>query len=190
MGRVRQGRDAEFQKWKLRFVEGQDTGWKILEGVWVVGMCGSEFWCGVTQSVTQLHDTISATQIHYSSSTNKHQTLALAFSVGNKVFVKSDHIRTTRSSKKLSEKYLSHFQIIAQAGTHLFTLQLPDSMHSIHPVFHVSMLEPLTPNLFSSCKPTLDPPVILDREPEYEISGILESKIERHRKCKLQYLVS
>ena len=29
MGRVRQGRDAEFQKWKLRFVKGQDTWWKF-----------------------------------------------------------------------------------------------------------------------------------------------------------------
>ena len=26
-------------------------GW-ILEQVWVMGMCGSEFWCGVTRSVT------------------------------------------------------------------------------------------------------------------------------------------
>ena len=30
-GRVGQGQDVEFQKWKLRFVERQDTWWKILE---------------------------------------------------------------------------------------------------------------------------------------------------------------
>ena len=29
MGRVGQGRDAEFQKWKLRFVEGWDMRWKF-----------------------------------------------------------------------------------------------------------------------------------------------------------------
>ena len=29
-GRVGQGRDAEFRKQKLRFVEGQDMQWKIL----------------------------------------------------------------------------------------------------------------------------------------------------------------
>ena len=29
MGRVQQGRDVEFQKWELRFVEGRDTWWKF-----------------------------------------------------------------------------------------------------------------------------------------------------------------
>ena len=52
MGRVRQGRDAEFQKWKPRFVEGQDTRWEILERAWVVGTRGLEFRCSVTWSVT------------------------------------------------------------------------------------------------------------------------------------------
>ena len=80
-------------------------------------------------------------------------------------------------------------EIIAQAGTYSFTLQLPDSMHFIHPVFHLSMLESLTPNTFSSRKPTLDPPVMLDGELEYEISEILDSKIDKCHKCKLQYFV-
>ena len=44
-GGVRQGRDMEFQKWKLRFVGGQDTRWKSLEGAWVVRMRGSKFQC-------------------------------------------------------------------------------------------------------------------------------------------------
>ena len=28
-----------------KVVEGWDTRWKVLEGAWVVGTCGSEFWC-------------------------------------------------------------------------------------------------------------------------------------------------
>ena len=105
------------------------------------------------------------------------------------MFVKSDHIRTTRPSKKLTEKYLGPFEIIAQAGTHSFTLRLPSSMHAIHPVFHVSMLEPSTPNPFPVREAIPEPPVILDGEPEYEISEILDSKIDKRCKCKLQYLV-
>ena len=105
------------------------------------------------------------------------------------MFIKSDHIRTTRPSKKLAEKYLGPFEIITQAGTHSFTLHLPDSMRSIHPVFHVSMLEPSTPNTFSTREPTPEPLVILDREPEYEISEILDSRIDKRRKCKLLYLI-
>ena len=115
--------------------------------------------------------------------------LASEFGVGDKVFIKSDHIRTTRPLKKLSEKFLGPFTIIAQAGTHSFTLHLPESMCSIHPVFHVSMIEPATPNPFPSRNSVPDPPVVIDGKLEYEISSILDSKTDKQRKCKLQYLV-
>ena len=137
----------------------------------------------------QLRKTISTAQTQYSASANKHRTPSPDFVIRDKVFVKSDHIRTTRPSKKLAEKYLGPFKIIAQAGTHSFTLRLPSSMRMIHPVFHVSMLEPSTLNPFPTQEAILEPPVILDREPEYEISEILDSKIDKRRKCRLQYLV-
>ena len=97
--------------------------------------------------------------------------------------------RTTRPSKKLSEKFLGPLTIIAQAGTHSFTLHLPERMCSIHPVFHISMIKPTTPNSFLGWNSIPDPPVIIDGEPEYEISSILDSKIDKQHKCKLQYLV-
>ena len=62
-------------------------------------------------------------------------------------------------------------------------------MRGIHPVFHVSMLEPSAPNEFPDRDETLPPPVIVDGETEFEISEILDSKINKQRKCKLQYLV-
>ena len=72
-----------------------------------------------------------------------------------------------------------------------FTLQLPDSMKSIHPVFHVSQLEISTPNTIPNCTLTPPPPIEVDREVEYEIAEILNSKIDQqHRQCKLFYLVS
>ena len=62
-------------------------------------------------------------------------------------------------------------------------------MHSIHPVIHVSMIKPTTLNSFPGQNSIPDPPVIIDGEPEYEISSILDSKIDKRCKCKLQYLV-
>ena len=62
-------------------------------------------------------------------------------------------------------------------------------MHLIHPVFHVSMIEPATLNPFPGRNSVSDPLVIIDGEPEYKISSILDSKIDKRRKCKLQYLV-
>ena len=62
-------------------------------------------------------------------------------------------------------------------------------MCSIHPVFHISMLEPSAPNKFLNQTETLPLPVIIDGETEFKISEILDSKINNHRKCRLQYLV-
>ena len=62
-------------------------------------------------------------------------------------------------------------------------------MCSVHPVFHVSMLEPATSNTFSKRIQLAPAPVIIDREPEYEISQIVDSKINRQRVCKLLYKV-
>jgi len=62
-------------------------------------------------------------------------------------------------------------------------------MKAIYPVFHVSMLELATPNTFLQRSKPLPAPVIIDREPEYEISKIVNSKIDCWRACKLLYKV-
>ena len=62
-------------------------------------------------------------------------------------------------------------------------------MCSIHPIFHTSMIEPATPKSFPGQNSVPDPPVIIDGESEYEISWILDSKIDKRCQCKLQYLV-
>ena len=62
-------------------------------------------------------------------------------------------------------------------------------MHSVYPVFHVSMLEPATSNTFSERMQPAPALVIIDREPEYEISRIVDSKINCWRACKLLYKV-
>ena len=63
-------------------------------------------------------------------------------------------------------------------------------MRAIHPVFHVSMLEPSTPNTIPDRIQPPPPPIIIDDELEYEISEILDSKLDnRQCLCKLLYLV-
>jgi hypothetical protein len=50
------------------------------------------------------------------------------------------------------------------------------------------MLEPSTPNSVPN-RIQPPPPVIIGEEPEYEISEILDSKLDKRRACKLLYLV-
>ena len=59
-------------------------------------------------------------------------------------------------------------------------------MHAVHPVFHVSMLEPSTLNSVLNCIQPPPPLITLDEELEYEIS---DSKLDKQQVCKLLYLV-
>ena len=99
----------------------------------------------------ELRKAILSSQEQYQHFADKNRIPPPNFKVGDKVYVKAKFFRTTWPTKKLTEKYLGPYEIIAQAGPLLFTLWLPDSMHAIHPVFHVSMLEPSTPfpNVFN-----------------------------------------
>ena len=63
-------------------------------------------------------------------------------------------------------------------------------MRVIHPVFHISMLEPSTLNSIPERIQPPPSPVLIDGEPKYGISEILDSKLDNRRcVCKLLYLV-
>ena len=52
-----------------------------------------------------------------------------------------------------------------------------------------SMIEPTTSNSFSKRIQPVPAPVIIDSEPKYEISQIVDSKIDHQQTCKLLYKV-
>ena len=118
------------------------------------------------------------------------QTLVPDFKIGDQTFVKVKYFCTTRPLRNVAERNLEPFTIITQPGTHSITLQLPDSMKSVHPVFHVLQLEPVTPNMIPNCVQTPPPLVNISSETEYEIEEILDSKIDHQcQNYKLLYLV-
>jgi len=129
-------------------------------------------------------------QLCYQGPADAKRAPAPDFKVGDQVYIKAKYFWSTQPSKKLSEKNLGPYAIIVQVGSLSFTLCLPDSMHAVHPVFHVFQLEPAIPNtILDWIQPPL-PPVKVDGEPEFEISEILNSKVDcQHRTCKLLYLV-
>ena len=112
-----------------------------------------------------------------------------AFTIGQQAFVKAKFFHTTRPSKKLSDKFLGPFKILAQHGSHSYTLRLPSSIRGVHPVFHVSMLEPATPNKIPNRVSSLPLPIEVQGELEYEITEVLDSKIDQQCACKLLYYV-
>jgi len=67
----------------------------------------------------------------------------------------------------LLPKFLGLYEILALPGTHSVTLRLPDSLHAVHPIFHISMLEPATLNPIPDWIQPPPPPIIVDDELEF-----------------------
>ncbi|MBW0480703.1 hypothetical protein O181_020418 [Austropuccinia psidii MF-1] len=102
------------------------------------------------------------------------------------VWISSKKIKSTRPTKKLSERCLGPFPILNKASTHAYHLKLPSQWKYIHPVFHISLLEPVKTSTIPNPHQEPPPPIIIDEEGGWKVSQILDSKIKRG---KLWYLV-
>ena len=145
-----------------------------------------------SKSISELHEylrkEIRVAQEQDSLHANRRRQNPPDFQVGDLVWLSSKNIRSTRPSKKLDHRKLGPFPIVERVSTVAFRLGLPRNLKRIHPVFHVSLLEPHVPNKIPNRSESPPPPIYLDgdSEPEYEVSKILDSKEERGR---VKYLV-
>ena len=108
----------------------------------------------------------------------KHKRIE--FAVGDKVWLLTPNIHTERPSKKLDWKRFGPFAITERIGLQAYRLDLPASM-KIHPVFHVSLLEPYKPSTIPGRTRDPPPPIVINDENEWEVEEILDSKL-RYRK--------
>ena len=112
---------------------------------------------------------------------NKKRSQEPTLKKGDMVYLLRRNIRTTRPSDKLDHKKLGPFKIKKTKGRLNYELALPATM-KIHPVFHISLLEPAPPG----APKAPDTEVIPDPEKEYEVEQILDHKKVRN---VLKYLV-
>jgi len=135
--------------------------------------------------LADLRANLAFAQSSYTHQANKSR-LPLSLQVGDLVFLDRRHIKTARPSIKLDDRKLGPFKISRVINPVAFELKLPASMR-IHPVFHVSLLEPKTKDIVHSLiQPPPPPPEIIDDTEEFEVEQILDSRLFRKR---LQYLV-
>jgi len=69
-----------------------------------------------------LHEEMAHAQLRYQGPADAKHTLAPDFKVGDQAYVKAKYFQSTQPSKKLSEKNLGPYTIIAQVGSLSFTL--------------------------------------------------------------------
>jgi hypothetical protein len=137
------------------------------------------------ESLQQLHEQLrgeiayaQATQSEYA---NKKRLPDLRLNTGDKVWLRRKNIKTTRPSSKLDWKYLGPYTIIQKVGQKAYKLDLPPAVR-IHPVFHSSLLEPVSEKtpIPGQINPE-PPPIEIDGQDEWEVEEIIDSKLIRNK---------
>jgi hypothetical protein len=107
------------------------------------------------------------------------------YDVGSRVWLSRNFIKTTRPSTKLDHVKLGPFKILERIGRSAYKLELPTKM-KIHPIFHVSLLEPVYENSIPRRTQSPPPPIKINQEYEHEVEQIIDSRIKYK---KIQYLI-
>ncbi|MBW0470410.1 hypothetical protein O181_010125 [Austropuccinia psidii MF-1] len=80
---------------------------------------------------------------HFKKYADRNREIVPDFQPGDKVWLASKNINTKIPTKKLSERWLGPFEVLKKIGSHAYHLKLPQQWKSFHPIFHVSLLEPV-----------------------------------------------
>ena len=104
------------------------------------------------------------------------------YKVGDKVYLNSKNIKSTRPNKKLDYKFYSPYEVEMPICKQAYRLRLPKVM-KIYDVFHVLLLEPYNKGVGGEPVPLS---IIVNGKEEFKVEEVLDSRL--HYK-KLQYLV-
>ncbi|MBW0567554.1 hypothetical protein O181_107269 [Austropuccinia psidii MF-1] len=91
----------------------------------------------------------------------------------------ASNIKSARPTKQLPEKWLGPFPNLKKVSTQAYHLKLQSKWKSIHPVFHISLLEPVKTSKMTNRHQEPPPLIIIEEEEEWEVSQTLESKLNR-----------
>ncbi|MBW0534126.1 hypothetical protein O181_073841 [Austropuccinia psidii MF-1] len=116
---------------------------------------------------------------------DRNRAIPPDFQPDDKVLLASKDIKTTRPTKKLSERWLGPFEVMKKIGSHPYHLKLPQQSKSVHPVFPVSLLEPVKQSAIPNQHQLPPPPVLVEEQEEWEVAQVLDSKLKRGKLCYL-----
>ena len=134
-----------------------------------------------------LRTTLTHSQERYKHFADKARNNAPPFKPGDMVLLNSKNLRVKRPTRKLAERFLGPFKILEAVSASAFRLALPPELSALHPVFHVSLLEPAHPSAIPGRMP--DPPGPIDLEEDvFAVKALVDSRINKRKKI-LEYRV-
>ena len=141
-----------------------------------------DFTVDIDELHVMLREQIRHAQAKYSEQANNRRTPPPDFAVGSQVYVSTEHLRLSRPTRKLAERFIGPVTIIGRAGSQSFQVKLPAELKSVHPVFHVSQLEPFIPDAFPGRVQPPPPPDKVDDHDEFTVKKVLDSRVNKRFK--------
>jgi len=156
---------------------------QVLSGLEMVNEFMERMKSATEEAKSPIHKAQEDMMQHY----NRKRTPAPMYKPGDQVYLDASDIKTTCPSLKLSHRQLGPFEIESQVGLSAYRLKLPHRIRQLHPVFNVIKLSATLEDLILGRKLQAPlPPIIIDREEEWEVEEILNSHWHQRR---FQFLV-
>ncbi|MBW0550029.1 hypothetical protein O181_089744 [Austropuccinia psidii MF-1] len=108
------------------------------------------------------------------------------FNPGDMVWLSSKNIKSTILWELLlcGIKMRQYLEGEITVSTHTYHLKLPSQWKSIHPVFHISLLEAVKTSMIPNWHQEPPPPITIEEE-KWEVSQVLDSNLKRRKLCYL-----
>ena len=114
---------------------------------------------------------------------------AIGYKPGDLVLLEATNLNTNRPMKKLNDKRYGPFEVLEKVRNSAYKPTLTSSMNHIHPVFNEVLLSSYhTPTFDSQPYITNLEPIIVDKEPKWEVEEIISSRFNRWRRW-VEYLL-
>jgi hypothetical protein len=129
----------------------------------------------VAQIQQRLRETLKAAQDQQAKYYNQGHK-PMAFQPGDLVRLSTKNLRQIRPNKKLSHKWIGPFRIEKAIGSQAYRLWLPEPYRRLHPVFHISLLEPYKRREGDTSIPELPNPQLIEENTQWVVEKILDRK--------------
>ncbi|XP_073485045.1 protein FAM200C-like [Aquarana catesbeiana] len=112
-----------------------------------------------------LRETMARTQEYNKKMYDRKKRGELMLEPGSQVWLSTVNLKMTCPSRKLGPKFIGPFSVKRKINDVTYELDLPNTL-KVHPVFHVSLLKPVTPNSFLGRNTGPPEPIIINNEEE------------------------
>ena len=110
-----------------------------------------------------------------------------SFAADQQVLLSSKNLRIPTGVRKLHPRFIGPFRIVEMVGQNAARLDLPKAYSRVHPVFHVSLLQPYRDGPGALKPPPV--PTVIEGETFYQVETILAMEVRKRGRSRTRWFL-